>query len=401
MLYTYSIEKLTGLQGIIINNIESNEKEVHIHCELERKPHKCPNCGCVTDCVHDYRVQVIKDIPSFGKFVYIHLSKRRYRCKCGKRFAEDNNFLAKYQRYTTRFIIYIIELLRNTTSFTQIARENNTSVTKVMRIFDMIFYSLNELPRTVAIDEFKGNTGGEKYNCIITDPENRVILDILPTRKMYDLIKYFKKFPKENRMEVELFVSDMWKTYSNVSGTWLKNATQVVDKYHWIRQIIWAFERVRKEEQKKFPKSERKYFKHSRKLLLKRFDKLNDEQKQQVNIMLYKSANLNIAHWFKEDFLKILDCNDREEAKKRMSEWIDSALDSGIEHLEKCAKTMLNWLNGILNSFLTPITNGFTEGCNNKIKVLKRNAYGYQNFNRFRNRILHMFSLQKQKQVIA
>ena len=100
-------EKITGLQGIIINNIESNEKEVHIHCELERKPHKCPNCGCVTDCVHDYRVQVIKDIPSFGKFIYIHLRKRRYRCKCGKRFAEDNNFLAKYQRYTTRFIIYI------------------------------------------------------------------------------------------------------------------------------------------------------------------------------------------------------------------------------------------------------------------------------------------------------
>ena len=401
MLYTYSIEKLTGMQGIIINTIESNEKEVHIHCELERKPHKCPNCGCVTDCVHDYRVQVIKDIPSFGKFVYIQLRKRRYRCKCGKRFAEDNNFLAKYQRYTTRFIIYIIELLRNTTSFTQIARENNTSVTKVMRIFDMIFYSLNELPRTVAIDEFKGNTGSEKYNCIITDPENRVVLDILPTRKMYDLIKYFKEFPKENRMEVELFVSDMWKTYFKVSETWLKNATQVVDKYHWIRQIIWAFERVRKEEQKKFPKSERKYFKHSRKLLLKRFDELNDEQKQQVNIMLYKSANLNIAHWFKEDILKILDCNDREEAKKRMSEWIDSALDSGIEHLKKCAKTMLNWMNGILNSFLTPVTNGFTEGCNNKIKVLKRNAYGYQNFNRFRNCILNMFSLQKQKQVIA
>ena len=100
-------QKTTGLQVIIINNIESNEKEVHIHCELERKPHKCPNCGCVTDCVHDYRVQIIKDIPSFGKFIYIHLRKRRYRCKCGKRFAEDNNFLAKYQRYTTRFIIYI------------------------------------------------------------------------------------------------------------------------------------------------------------------------------------------------------------------------------------------------------------------------------------------------------
>ena len=55
---------------------------------------------------------------------------------------------------------------------------------------------------------------------------------------------------------------------------------------------------------------------------------------------------------------------------------------------------MMNWLTGILNSFSSTITNGYTEGCNNKIKVLKRNAYGYKNFNRFRNRILHIFSLK-------
>ena len=67
----------------------------------------------------------------------------------------------------------------------------------------------------------------------------------------------------------------------------------------------------------------------------------------------------------------------------------------------KCANSMLNWLPGILNSFSSAITNGFTEGCNNKIKVLKRNAYGYRNFKRFRNRILHMFSHQMQKQAIA
>ena len=58
----------------------------------------------------------------------------------------------------------------------------------------------------------------------------------------------------------------------------------------------------------------------------------------------------------------------------------------------RCAKTMRNWYTGIINSFSSPVTNGFTEGCNNKIKVLKRNAYGYKNFKRFRNRILHIFS---------
>ena len=64
---------------------------------------------------------------------------------------------------------------------------------------------------------------------------------------------------------------------------------------------------------------------------------------------------------------------------------------TAIESFEKCAVTMRNWFSGIINSFDTNITNGFTEGCNNKIKVLKRNAYGYRNFRRFRNRILHMF----------
>ena len=61
---------------------------------------------------------------------------------------------------------------------------------------------------------------------------------------------------------------------------------------------------------------------------------------------------------------------------------------------ETGSRTLLHSL-GIINSFSTTITNGFTEGCNNKIKVLKRNAYGYKNFKRFRNRILHIFSHQQ------
>ena len=173
----------------------------------------------------------------------------------------------------------------------------------------------------------------------------------------------------------------MWKTYSDTAAVWFKNATQVVDKYHWIRQVIWAFENVRKQEQKKFSKTHRKYFKHSRTLLLKRFNYLSDEQKQAVNIMLYASPTLSLAHALKESFLKILDCKKREEAKKSMSDWINFAYSVGIPQFEKCAQNF---------------TNGFTEGCNNKIKVLKRNAYGYKNFKRFRNRILHMYSYKKQ-----
>ena len=187
----------------------------------------------------------------------------------------------------------------------------------------------------------------------------------------------------------------MWRTYSDISDVWFKNATQVIDKYHWIRQAIWAFENVRKEEQKKLSPKLKKYFKRSKSLLIKRYDSLEEEQKQQVNVMLYYSVNISRAYFYKEEFLKILSNKDAESAKKAMSEWIQNAENCGIPQFEKCADTMRNWYTGIINSFSTTITNGFTEGCNNKIKVLKRNAYGYQNFKRFRNRILHIFSHQQ------
>lgn len=393
MLCTYSIEKLLGLQDVDVKNIESDDKNITINCLMKRRKHKCPCCGAETDTVHDYRKQTIKDIPAFGKNVFIVLSKRRYRCQCGKRFAEKVPFLPRYYRMTGRLAMFVINELRCECSFTSVSRKVNLSVPTVIRIFDHVTFKTPQMPTAIAIDEFKGNTGGEKYQCIITDPVNHTVLDILPKRYTPYLSTYFKQF---NREHVQYFISDMWKPYSDIASTYFKNAVPVVDKYHWIRQVIWAFEAVRKNVQKRFSKSHRIYFKHSRRLLLRRFRFLSDDEKQQVNVMLSTSSDLQSAHFLKEKFLEILDCKDRNSAKKLMVDWIDMARCSNIHSFVNCSKTMFNWFSGILNSFDCSYTNGFTEGCNNKIKVLKRNAYGYRNFCRFRKRILHMFNAQKQ-----
>lgn len=404
MLYTHFTEELVGLQDLIITKINTTQISITIHAEIKRKPHLCPCCGTATETVHDYRTQVIKDIPAFGKSVVLALRKRRYRCQhCGKRFYEQNSFLPRYYRNTCRLNAYILNQLRNERSFSSVAREVSLSVSTVIRRFDLVNYGSFQLPDVLSIDEFKGNTSGEKYQCILTDPVNRRVLDILPKRYEHYLTDYFRKFPKEERKQVKFFVSDMWKVYYNTAGNWFSNADRVIDKYHWIRQVMWAFENVRKQEQKRFSKEYRRYFKHSRKLLLKRFDNLSDEQKQQVNMMLYASPTLSRSHFYKEKFLEMLDKKDKEQAKAALKEWISYTAECDIPQFEKCAETLRNWLTGILNSFDTSITNGFTEGCNNKIKVLKRNAYGFRNFNRFRNRILHMFSQNQhiQKQLAA
>lgn len=106
--------------------------------------------------------------------------------------------------------------------------------------------------------------------------------------------------------------------------------------------------------------------------------------------MLHTSKKLSIAHALKEEFFDVMASQTRLEALQKLTLWITHAENSDLPRFVSVSLTMNNWITGILNSFETSYTNGFTEGTNNKIKVLKRNAYGYRNFNRFRNRILHM-----------
>lgn len=394
MLYNYSTSNLTGLQDLMIKKVDYLGNFLLIDAEIERKPHKCPCCGTITDKVHDYRVQTIKDIPAFGNFVLISLRKRRYVCEqCKKRFYENIQFLPKYHRMTNRLSAWVIHLLEDIRSFSSVAREVNLSVSTVIRIFDIVGYSHPQSPPEVlAIDEFKGNTGDEKYQCILTDPKTGIVLDILPNRTTGYLIKYFKQWDLDKRRTVRYFVSDMWQPYTDLAAALFKNSTTIIDKYHFIRQMIWAFEAVRKSEQKKYGRENKLCFKNSKRILTKRAEKLKDHQKERINAILYMSDNLRIAYELKEMFYEIVDTKDRKQARDLMLEWIYAAQSSGLDEYVKCSNTMINWQNGILNSFDVPYTNGFTEGCNNKIKVLKRNAYGYRNFRRFRNRILHIFN---------
>ena len=184
----------------------------------------------------------------------------------------------------------------------------------------------------------------------------------------------------------------MWSTYQDIASTYFKKATFVIDKFHFIRQVIWAFEAVRKEEQARFSNTMRRYFKRSKSLLNKQYKYLTDEQKQQVDIMLYTSSRLLTAYSLKEQYFEFLNSENSKVAKDKLARWVLLAENSGIKSFANCSKTMQNWSDGILNSFDCPYTNGFTEGVNNKIKVLKRNAYGYRNFDRFRKRILHIFN---------
>lgn len=388
MLYEDNTSKLMGMEEVIIKKVDEEEGCRHIYIELPRRKHKCPCCGSETDRIHDYRMQKIKDCPAYGKNVLLHLRKRRYVCdSCGKRFFEDNSFLPKYCRITNRKYVQIIIEFRETVSATHIAKEHDISVSTALRYFDLVNYTCRELPEVLSIDEFKGNAGGEKYQTIITDAKNHKLIDILPNRKKSDLIKYFRSF--DSRKQVKYVVIDMNKHFKDVAETCFPNATIVTDRYHVSRQAVWAMENVRKQEQKKLSPEWRKYCKNSRWLLSMPKEKLNDEQIEKLRTIQGLPTRIELAYDLKNDFLEMMHAPDSTTAKKLMADWICRAECSGLPEFNACTKALHNWSKYILNSFDCPYSNGYTEGCNNKTKVLKRTCYGVRNFRRFRNRILH------------
>lgn len=384
-------EKILGLEDVILENVTETDTEKQIHISMKRHIHYCPCCNMPTSTIHDYRLQKIKDIPAFGLHTTLFLRKRRYVCpSCSKRFVEKVPFLPKYQRTTNRLWLYVLQQLQSSYSMKSIAEKVNLSQPTIARILDCVSYNMTTLPSILSIDEFKGNADGEKYQCIITNPKKKAVLDILPDRKQETLCAYFSKFKTCN--QVQYISMDMSGSFRSTAKICFPKAEIIADKFHVVRQVTWAFENVRKRVQKEFHEKRRRYFKNSRKLLLKRPENLTEDQLQQVSIMLSYSKDLAAAYHLKNEFYRLMDSKSEHEAKERLKNWMLMAQAANIAEFSKCLTTFSQWTKEILNAFKTGLTNGYTEGCNNRIKVIKRNAYGIRNFQRLRKRILHAMS---------
>lgn len=377
--------KLLNLEDIIITNVENICEELHISIELPRKKHICPACGSATDYVHDYRMQTIKDVP-LARNTFLHLRKRRYRCTCGKRFFEKNTFLPRYYRVTSRLVAEIIHAFEKVVPAKEIGCHYNVSAMTAMRYFRCVNHKPTELPEVLSLDEFKGNSGGQKYNSIVADSRNHKVIDILPNRYENDLIRYFSQF--ESRKNVKYFVCDMNPHFRQVGKICFKNAVVVADRYHVIQQAYWAMERVRKNEQNKLSTSFRKYFKKSKYLLMRPIEKLTGEEASKLALMLEISPRLADAYRLKNEFLTVIRSKSSAEGRKKLVDWLSSVEVMDLPEFRDCTKAYHNWFKEILNSMDVPWSNGFIEGCNNKTKVLKRVCFGMRNFRNFRNRIL-------------
>lgn len=351
---------LPGLEAFMITKSFESDGYYQLHIELEKKPHACPRCKTLTTRVHDYRIQKIKHNKILARNTLLFYKKRRYRCTnndCGKRFYENNDVVERYQRQSIEYNQALgIELIKGK-NFKDAAERFDTSPTTVMRRFDQISASMREdikqLPEVIAIDEYKGDAGGEKYQTIIADPINRRPLDILPDRRKETL----KKYLRQHGHHVKMVVMDMSPSFKAAVDQALGGPIVVADRFHFCRYIYWALESVRRKEQQSFSDYDRKKCKRMRHVFYKPFEDLTQKQKWHLNRYLGMSDYLRKAYqlkeayrkWFKE--AKAIGPTDLKAIKERLYQYYDLVKSSGVVEFEKAMETFQNWQKQIMNSF--------------------------------------------------
>lgn len=389
------IKEVLGLDGAVILDQKKYKDGILLDVRMEGKPHSCPECGCKKTHVHDHRKRVVYAALINGTRVWIRIDRRRFRCtSCEKRFYEEVPFLMRYQRITLSVRNQLFESLGGSTlSVTDLSRFLGLSPACVRRYIDLFSPDSKPLPRVMGIDEFRGNAGGQKYQVILTDLENGEVVDILEGVNSKRLADYFNSRP--DRDSVEIISMDLSNLFRSVAKSCFPQAQIVADRFHLHRSVLWSMERVRKSEQKHLGVRFRKFFKHSRKILYKRYENLSDREREALAVMFSYSPSLKRAWMLKESFFSILDLRDEQLVRSALGQWIKVVEDFDEKEFLGNVATIRSWLEPVIASVFSVYSNGFTEGVNNKIKVLKRCAYGVRRLDRFRTRIMLSVNIKR------
>lgn len=385
---------LPGLEDVTVTKTEEVGENFYVHLELPRKSHRCPACGEKTNRVHDYRTQKIKHLKVFERTTYIFYRKRRYACSCGKRFAEKNKIVERYQRHTIEWNKALGLRVIQGKNFKDTAAQFRTSQTTVIRRFDEVSSStlkeVDVLPPVIAIDEYKGDTNKGKYQVIIANGKTGEPLDILPNRS----VQTVKKYLREKGSEVKMVIMDMSHSFKSAVEKALDNPIIIADRFHFCRYIYWALDRVRRRVQQDFHDYDRKKCKRMRHIFYKPYEELSEKQHWYLERYLELSEELRDAYALKESFrhwfeqAKKIGNTDLRKVKQGLYNFYKQVEKHQIDEFIQAIQTLKNWQVEILNSFAFNYTNGFIEGLNNQTKVIKRNAFGFKRYDRLRLRVL-------------
>ena len=380
-----------GLPELKILRQRELDNCIEVTVTYRRDEVTCPRCGRATTKVHDRRQQNKQDRRLRDKAVFLTLIKRRFRCLwCGKVFTEPGEIFGPRRRSSHRFREYLgQEALHQTVRRT--AEKEKVGEGLVRRcVAEEIGRRLKtgevtKAPEFIGLDEFSVS-GRRLYHTAICNLVKREVMGVVEGQGRQKVEEYLDSLPSPEM--VKGVAMDMHEAFRQAVRMCLPQAKIVADKFHLIRHINNALDRVRSRLQGGNRRGRRQDLFKSRYTLLKGAERLAGWERARLGQLFYRYPELERAWLLKEGFRTWYKGRDRSQAEVELDALQKVISDTYLPEFKALLHTLDNWREEILNYFDYPISNGFVEGKNNRIKTIKRMAYGYRNMDNFRLRIL-------------
>jgi transposase len=392
-----------GLDGFAVTAVRERGDELDLEVELVVAAAVCPHCGRASLEVKERPLVRVRDLPIAGRRTTLCWRKRHYRYEaCRRTFSESDPELPPRQRVTARFRRHLFSRVRGGAAHAEVAREEETTRYQVAHAFSL--GAARELAerrgrpaaRRLALDEAAHRRGSQALATVVCDLDRRCVVDVVDGRDRRTI---------ERRQAVEVISIDPYEAYRQAVRAALPAARIVVDPFHLVRGANTAVDSVRRERQR-FVRQKRRTgarqtrgtawraeLFRARHRLLKARERLTERERRKLCELFASEPLLAEAWGLKEAFRFIYRAADRAEAERRLERFLAAAERAAIPSFSAFANGLRGWRTELLAYFEEPTTNGYAEGVINKIKTIKRRAYGLPSFESFRRRVLRSMRL--------
>ena len=389
------IDIIVGIQGfsvIYAGTMEQEEGQRELMIQINRKE-KRYFCGCGREFTsyYDGSERCVRDL-SFGPYKrsWLMFWQVRVNCpECGI-VTERLYWVSPRVVYTKRLAAAVALSCREIRSIKSVAEQYGLHRGTVKEMDKSALEKelpdpSESSPTLMGVDEFSIRRR-HHYATVVVDLEGPTVPYVAEDRTKQSLSGYYDAIGEEKCKQIEAVAMDMWPAYEEATRECCPDAEIVYDPFHIIsaygRDVI---DKVRSQEANKASEECREVIKGSRYLLLKNSENLDPLHNEPARLteLLKLNKRLNTVYTLKDDLKQLWLYRSEHWAKRWFKAWHNRAIRSRIEPLKKFARKLLNHLDGILAHCRYPIHTGTIEGVNNKIKVIKRVAFGFRDMHYF------------------
>jgi transposase len=400
---TLSTEQLLNIPGIRVLSAKYDENRIECQIESTQGYSMCHKCGQKATEFHEHAPELeLRHLPLCGRQVMLRLRPKRYRCRYCKGVVTTTERADWYDAKAGCTKAYaeflLLELVNGTLQ--DVATKHSVTYDVVRGVLKRyvkgdIDWSQIKALGLLGLAEISLLKGHSDFVTLVSAHDEQgkpIVLAVLKGREKQTLVDFLKTIPKGLQDTITEVCTDLYEGFINAVEEVLPQAQIVADRFHVAKLYRAAVDQLRKIEMKAlkqvFTKEQYAGLQGVLWALRKRREYLTPEEHALLERLFEASPVLRKAYTLREKLTRIFDKkHSKNSGRRAIRRWMAQVRDSSLECFDTFLSTLEKRMDIITNYFISRSSSGWVEGLNNKIKVLKRRAYGVRNLGNLFRRI--------------